>query len=532
MDAPPVRDRAVIVGEQEAKSTLDGTTPMNASGGPDMRLFETEHLRGDLGGRSVRGAVVTMLGQAGNFVVQLAGTALLARLLVPEDFGVFGKTIALTGFITVVRDGGLALATIQRAHITHEQISNLFWLNLLLGLLTAALIGALSPVMAWFYHDPRVFWIGLALAGASIISSLSVQHAALLQRQMRFGAITLIGTIGMLVGFASAIAGAWHGVGVWALAVQQYAIALTTALLLFATCRWRPGLPRRGTGVRPMLRIGVHQTGFGILNFASRNVDNVLIGRFVSDAALGLYTQAYRLLLLPIQQINSPISGVVVPALSRLQDQPERYARYYYRAIGAIVLAGMPIVGFLVVDAKPVIQLVLGPVWLPTVPIFQALGLAAFLGTFNVAGGWVYTSLGRTDRQFRWQLVSTPAIVLSFVLGLPWGAVGVAWAFSGMCLILVGPALHYCFRGTPISLGRFGRAIARPSLAAIGAAGATVAARLPLSAFPGYDRYGLTRLLVDGAVYVSAYLLACAASGGWGQVRDILRLGERGPGDR
>jgi O-antigen/teichoic acid export membrane protein len=221
-----------------------------------------------------------------------------------------------------------------------------------------------------------------------------------------------------------------------------------------------------------------------------------------------------------------------VPALSRLQDQPERYARYYYRAIGAIVLAGMPIVGFLVVDAKPVIQLVLGPVWLPTVPIFQALGLAAFLGTFNVAGGWVYTSLGRTDRQFRWQLVSTPAIVLSFVLGLPWGAVGVAWAFSGMCLILVGPALHYCFRGTPISLGRLGRAIARPSLAAIGAAGATVAARPPLSAFPGYDRYGLTRLLVDGAVYVSAYVLACAASGGWNQVRDILRLGERGQGDR
>ncbi len=98
---------------------MDAATPLNPSPGRDPRLFETEHLRGDLAGRSVRGAVVTMLGQAGNFVVQLAGTALLARLLVPEDFGVFGKTIALTGFITVIRDGGLALATIQRARITH-----------------------------------------------------------------------------------------------------------------------------------------------------------------------------------------------------------------------------------------------------------------------------------------------------------------------------------------------------------------------------------------------------------------------------
>jgi PST family polysaccharide transporter len=521
----------VILSDQRPAKTLEAATPMDASGGRDARLFETEHLRGDLGGRSVRGAAVTMLGQAGNFVLQLAGTALLARLLVPEDFGLFGKTIALTGFITVIRDGGLALATIQRAHITHEQISNLFWLNLLLGLLAAGFMAALSPAMAWFYHDPRVLWIGLALAGASIISSLAVQHAALMQRQMRFGAIALIGTLAMLVGFASAIVGAWRGAGVWALAIQQYASGLTMALLLFATCRWRPALPRRGTGVRPMIRIGAHQTGFGILNFATRNLDNVLIGRFVSDAALGFYTQAYRLLLLPIQQINSPISGVVVPALSRLQDQPERYARYYYRAIGAIVLAGMPIIGFLVVDARPVIELVLGPGWLPTVPIFQALGLAAFLGTFNVAGGWVYASLGRTDRQFHWQLVSTPAFVLSFALGLPWGAVGVAWAFSGMCLILVGPALHYCFRGTPISLSRFVRVIVRPSVAAVAAAGATVAIRVLLSPVLGHDRAGPAGLLVDATVYAGAYVLACAASGGWEQVRDILRLRERGPGN-
>ena len=154
-----------------------------------------------------------------------------------------------------------------------------------------------------------------------------------------------------------------------------------------------------------MIRIGAHRA-VRHLNFANRNLDNVLIGRFVSDAALGFYTQAYRLLLLPIQQINAPISGVVVPALSRLQDQPERYVRYYYRAIGAIVLAGMPITGFLVVDARPVIQLVLGPTWLPTVPIFQALGVAAFLGTFNVAaagctprwGGPTVSSAGSWSR--------------------------------------------------------------------------------------------------------------------------------------
>ena len=431
------------------------------------RLFETEHLRPNLRRRSVRGAVVTMLGQAGRFMIQLAGVAVLARLLLPTDFGVFGKTIALAGFIAVVQTGGLSLATIQRAQITHEQISTLFWLNAALGVVAAGMIAALSPAIAWFYDDPRVLWLGLALAGVVAISGLTVQHDALMQRQMRFTAIAVINIITLITGFAAAILGAWRGAGFWALAVQQYVSSLTLLLLLLACCRWLPGLPRRGSGVGPMIKIGANQTGFSLLNFATRNLDNVLIGRFVSDAALGFYTQAYRLLLLPISQINGPISAVVVPVLSRLQDQPERYARFYYHAIGAITFVGMPIVCFLLIDARPVILLVLGSKWLPAVPIFRALGFAAFVGTFNVARGWVFTSLGRTDRQLRWQLISTPVTVAAFFLGLRWGAVGVAASFSGTRLLLTVPSLLYCFRGTPISLQNMFLTLARPASASV-----------------------------------------------------------------
>ena len=198
------------------------------------RLFETEHLRPNLRRRSVRGAVVTMLGQAGRFMIQLAGVAVLARLLLPTDFGVFGKTIALAGFIAVVQTGGLSLATIQRAQITHEQISTLFWLNAALGVVAAGMIAALSPAIAWFYDDPRVLWLGLALAGVVAISGLTVQHDALMQRQMRFTAIAVIYIITLITGFAAAILCAWRGAGFWALAVQQYVSSLT-----FCCCCWR-----------------------------------------------------------------------------------------------------------------------------------------------------------------------------------------------------------------------------------------------------------------------------------------------------
>ncbi|HEX5422876.1 MAG TPA: lipopolysaccharide biosynthesis protein [Candidatus Acidoferrales bacterium] len=473
--------------------------------GRDSRLFETESFRNDLRRRSVRGAAVTMVGQASRLVIQVAGVAILARLLVPDDFGVFGKTIALTGFLTAIQTGGLSLATVQRAQITHEQISMLFWLNAALGMVAAGMIAAVSPAIAWFYNDPRVLWLGLAFAGAVAIAGLTVQHDALMKRQMRFTAIAVINIITVVSGFAAAILSAWRGAGYWALAVQLYANSLTLLILLLVFCRWLPGLPRRGTGVRPMVKIGANQTAFNLLNFANRNFDNVLIGRFVSDAALGFYTQAYRLLLLPLQQINRPISSIVLSALSRLQDQPERHAQFYYRAVGTLTFVSMPIIGFLLTDASPVISLVLGSKWLPVVPIFRALGIAAFVGTFNVAWIWVYCSLGRTDRQLKWSLIETPITLISFFLGLPWGAFGVAVSFSAVQLLLTIPSLMYCVHGTAIHIRTLLLTLVRPAATAVIASAALFIIQSSVSYWPA--RWIGLDISIYGIAYLATWLI-------------------------
>jgi O-antigen/teichoic acid export membrane protein len=485
----------------------------------DQRLFEMDHLYRDLRGRSVRGAAATMLSQAGNFCIQFAGLAVLARMLSPSDFGVFGKAVALTGFINALRSGGLSLATVQRAQINHAQVSNLFWLNVGLGALAAALLAALSPLMAWFYHDPRVLWLGFAMAGAAFVDSLSIQHTALMQRQMRFSAMGGIVVAAKLAGFVAAAISAWRGAGFWALAVQQYATTVAWLVLVVVMCRWLPSWPRRGTGVMPMLKIGANQTGFSVLNFASRNVDNVLLGRFVTDAALGFYSQAYRLLLLPIQQINAPLSSVVMPTLSRLQHQPERYARFYYRALGTMVFFGMPVVCFLFVDAKPGIELVLGAKWLPSVEIFQALGIAAFIGTFNVAGGWVCTSLGWTDRQFKWQLLATPVTLGAFFLGLPWGALGVAASFSATRVLLIWPSLVYSFRGSPIRMTDTFFTLLRPAVAAITAGLVVWGIHLADPQWP--ITWIALDMLLYGAVYLGIWVIL---PGGVAHLRSLTTI--------
>jgi PST family polysaccharide transporter len=481
------------------------------------RLFETDHLHQDLRGRSVRGAAVTIGSQAARFVLQLAGMAVLARLLVPADFGVYGKTIALTGFITVIQTGGLSLATVQQAKINHAQISTLFWLNALLGVVAASLIAGLSPAMAWFYKDPRVLWIGLAMAGVVLISSLGVQHRALILRQMHFTQKVSSDLAALLAGFLAAMVSAWLGAGYWAFVVQQYANALVTLATLYGFCRWVPGLPRRRTGVRPMVKLGANQSASTVLNFASSNMDNVLIGRYVSDAALGFYTLAFRLLLLPVQQINAPLTAVMVPALSRLQHQPQRFARFYYRALGAIVFVGMPAVCFLQVDAAPVIQIALGAKWLPAVPLFEALGVAAFISTFNFAGAWVYSSLGRTERRLRWQVIATPVTLVAFFMGLPWGALGVAISFSACRALLLVPSLLNAYMDTPVDLRTTARTLARPAAASIGAA--LVLWGIHHVSGPWPVHWVVLDALIYGALYLGAWVVDAS---GRAHLRDLM----------
>lgn len=482
-------------------------------------LFETDHLHQDLRKRSVRGAAVTISSQAARLLLQVGGMALLARLLLPEDFGVYGKTIALTGFITTIQTGGLSLATVQQAQINHGQVSTLFWLNVLLGLTAAALVAALSPAMAWFYKDPRVLAIGLAMAGVVLISSLGVQHRALLQRQMRFMQKVSGDLLALLSGFVAAVIAASMGAGYWSFVIQQYTMALVTLVMLYGFCRWVPGLPRRRSGVRPMVKLGANQSASSILNFANRNVDNVLIGRYISDAALGFYTLAYRLLLLPIQQINAPLSSVMLPALSRLQHQPKRFCRFYYRALGAIVFVGMPIVCFLWVDARSVIQIALGPKWLPTVPLFQALGVAAFIGTFNIAGNWVYTSLGRTDRRLFWQGIATPVTLAAFFIGLPWGAFGIAVSFSATRVLLVVPSLHNAYRGTPVDLWTTAKTLARPAATSIGVAAILWGLQHTMTEWP--VRWVFLDALIYGGLYLGAWLVNAS---GRAHLRDLMSV--------
>jgi len=427
--------------------------------------FDTEHLKTGLRGRSVRGGVATMLGQGAHFIIHTASTIILARLLTPSDFGLIAMVTAVTGFASLFKDLGLSAATIQKAEITHEQISTLFWVNVAVSTLIALVTAALAPAIALFYAEPRLVLITLALSLVFLFGGLTVQHQALLQRQMRFTALAAIQVISILAGVIAAIAAAARGVGYWTLVIMQVVNAMFIFLGVWLICGWRPGLRVRGSGVLAMVKFGGHITGFDIVNYFARNLDNILLGRFWGASTLGLYSRAYNIMMLPINQIRVPLNNVAMSALSHLQNDPIRFKRYYIKLITLIAFIAMPLMVFLFVCGDQVIYLLLGSQWSGAIVIFKILCINAFIQPTMSTGGLVLISLGQSKRYLTVGIINSIIIVISFVFGLPWGATGIATAYTIATYVILVPTLWYSYRRSPIRTRDFFSAILRPVIA-------------------------------------------------------------------
>ena len=372
-----------------------------------QKLFDTKHLNSDLKKRSLRSGAITLTSQGLSFVIQLGSTMILARILTPDDYGMMAMVVAITGLASIFLNLGLSTATIQRAEITHEQVSTLFWINAGIGALLMLVVAGLSPVIAWFYKTPELAWVAAVLSTKFLINGLSVQHQALLNRQMRFLAQAVINVGALIAGIAVAIIAALYDYGYWALVLNNLTISVCTVVGAWFATRWLPGLPRRDAGVGSLVKFGADIVGFNVINYFSRNLDNILIGRFHGSAPLGLYSKAYQILMMPITNLRNPMNNVAMPALSRLQNEPEKYRNYYMKFISILAFLSMPLVVFLFVCSDQVISLVLGEKWLDASKIFKILAVIAFIQPVSTTWGLVLLSTGKSRRYLRWGVINS-----------------------------------------------------------------------------------------------------------------------------
>ena len=483
------------------------------------QYFRTDDLREGVAGRAIRGGAFTVGSQASQFVIGLLATMVMARLLTPRDYGLIGMVTVVTGFLTIFKDIGLSRATIQRNVLTHDEASSLFWINGAVGVGIALLTFALAPFLARFYSEPRLTKITIALACGFLVSGFSVQHQALLRRRMRFGILAANDVFSITLASVVGITMAFERMSYWAIVGNQLTFTISGAVLAWTVCRWRPSLPKRSTKVREMLAFGGNITGFTVLNYFSRNTDDLLIGRFWGSQQLGLYAKAYQLLLFPLNQINLPIGGVAVPTLSRLVDEPERYRAAFARTLDKIVMITMPLVVFLMVSSDWLIAVVLGPQWVGAAKIFMWLAIAGFVQPIGYTTGWLFTSQNRTGELLRWGVMSSILAVGSIAAGVHWGAEGVAKSYGLTSALITTPLnLWWVGRRGPVRTWDFYKTSAPFAISAILAGGAVY-----LFHHFAHPVHELVGLIIGFCITVVVFLgVLSAGKAGRAALRDVV----------
>jgi PST family polysaccharide transporter len=368
---------------------------------------------------------------------------ILARLLTPRDFGLVAMVTTVTSFLRVFKDAGLSIATVQRERITHAQVSNLFWINIAVSTLSTLIVAASAPVIARFYHNPRLITITLLLSTTFLISGSTVQHQALLKRQMRFKALALIEVVSMAVGILVGILMALWGYRYWSLVGSSLSMEIAGLLLTWSVSRWRPQLPSRRSGIGPLVSFGANRTAGDFIYAVARGSDNLLIGRAYGPASIGLYSRATALLMRPLEQFLAPINAVFVPALSRLQSQPERYRFTFLRLYELIALIGCFFTGLILPLSHPLTIVLLGSKWEKAAVIFGGFTIAALCLPLGNACVWLFTSQGRGRDMLVAQSINSCVMVLSFFAGLPFGPLGVAIAFSASGPLIRLPVSYF-----------------------------------------------------------------------------------------
>jgi O-antigen/teichoic acid export membrane protein len=457
----------------------------------------------DLKQKAIRGGFAKVCSQATSFLIRIGSLMIMARILDPKDYGLVGMVTAVIGVFNVFRDFGLSGAAVQRANVTEKQVSTLFWINLLVGSILGLLSVAMAPFVARFYHEPRLLGVTVALATGFLFNAAGVQHSAMLERQMRFTALSLIDITSLLVSAGIGISMATRGFGYWALVASTITAPLTYTICVWVITAWVPGRPHKQVGIRSMMRFGGTLTMNGLVMYISSNFEKVLLGRFWGVDAVGIYGRAYQLINIPTDNLNLAAGGVAFSALSRLQQDATRFRSYFLKGYSLILSLTVPITCTCALFADDMILVFLGPKWKSAVLVFRLLAPTTLAFAILNPLGWLLSSLGLVGRGLKIALVLGPLMITSYVIGLSHGPTGVALAYSTIMTLCAVPILAWAVHGTAVSARDALVVIGRPLFSGVVAAGL---------GFGSQFLYGpllpaLPRLVVGVSIVFSVYLV-------------------------
>lgn len=393
----------------------------------------------DLSARLIVGISLTSGVQVFKQTLQFVISIILSRLLTPHDFGLVGMITVFTGFISLFNELGFGVALIQKEKVTEQHYSSIFWLNLLSGLSLTGVTIIVAPFVAKFYDEPQLASLMRLIATSFFISSMGIVQNAILIRTLQFRLLSIVEIVKIVFAGAFAVLLAIAGYGFWSLAWQFLTMSIISTLGLWWATNWHPQLSFSWIAVKDLVRFSINLLGFNTLQYWVRNGDNLLIGKYMGSEGLGIYFRAYNLMLFPLNQITSVLGVVMLPTLSRMQNDKRLTKLIYLRMVGAIAFFLFPLMMGMFVAGEHLIMVFYGSQWGAVIPLLRIFSLLGLVQSLSVTVGLIYQSQGRTDWLFRWGLVTGILLIGSIIIGVYLGtiqAVAIAYAFTSGIILL------------------------------------------------------------------------------------------------
>lgn len=372
----------------------------------------------------VRWSGVSVIGRE---ISRAAFTIVLARLVGPDDFGMVAQAMVYMGIVGLLLDQGFSSALIQRKNIEAEMPGVVVSVNLAVGAVLSAVTMAIAPVWASFMRSPELMLVLVVLAPSLLIRAAAITPRAMLMRAMEFRKIGISDIVSAMLGGVLGVLVAMAGGGYWSVVVQIVSTDVVQVLVLLAfRAGWRPNL--RFRLLRDIAAFSGRAFAAGLLiNSVSRNIDNLLVGRFQGAEALAFYALAYRLLLLPVQLACTTIGTVLFPLFTRLADDLKALRYELNRATRALATISLPGTALIAAAAPQLVMVVFGQQWVPAIPIVQVLAIAgAVQAVYQPSTAPLVLGLGQAKLNLRYAWFTTVISTIGIVAGLPFGPFGVA----------------------------------------------------------------------------------------------------------
>jgi O-antigen/teichoic acid export membrane protein len=462
---------------------------------------------GSLRHAAVRGLAWTMLRSVSSRVIGSVVFVVLARLLDPKAFGTVALASVFVVLISLLVESGFGEAVIQRKEVTQSDLDTAFWVSNAMGVGLALIMTACAGLLSALLHQPELAPVLRALSVMFVFAALASVPQALLRRELAFRQIALRGLAATLAGGAVGVGMALAGLGVWSLVGQMLSTAVVGTAVLWLACSWRPGRAVSPSSFVELFRFGANILGERVTLFASRRSDDFLIGLVLGPVALGLYTAAYRILLVITEIIIWTIEGVAFPLFARLHGDAERTRRAFYTVTQLCSAVATPAFLALAVLAPELIRVAFGSRWTGAIPVMQVLALVGIPHAVTYCNKAVVNAAGRPDLSFRVAVLTGVVNVVGFALVVRWGILAVATSYVVCGYLLTPVSVWSVTRVVDVEVKTYLRLFVAPMTSGLVMLASVVAAKAALS--DGLTGVALIAalLLVAGTVYLLVLLL-------------------------